>query len=464
DEIDSIYFLKLRSLPINEKLDISNQNNLNEEIENYHHQTKIIIDMLHDKKRKLYEEINLDDEVLGLKETISKIVSKIRLLTNNIDGYNKRFRNQQKLIDEAIELNDNLAYFETSFQFNSYEEKRKSVDRLKGELNNLESEKQIVEDKINSLLTKMKKTDIALNEINSNLTQIFYDKNRLQLEHSENKYYVKSRGKTVQLKDLSVGEQNIIGLCYFFSIINKNKSTNDLFSDKLLVVLDDPISSFDRENKIGVYNLLSTYFKKIESGNSDSKIIVLTHDMEVFLNIEKILHNLPNNNKTNAMILDREGLKRADKNLKHQYTKNINDIYDFACGKKDELEDVIGNVMRKVFEAFSTFNYKCGFDSILTDENIMKEIEDNREREFFKNFMFRLVFHNESHMLDITKNITDLNHYSYLSIEEKIYTAKMMIVLLYRLNQTHVTAYVNNLKKDGYIDKWMDQIKSVSIV
>lgn len=464
DEIDSIYFLKLRSLPINEKLDISNQNNLNEEIENYHHQTKIIIDMLHDKKRKLYEEINLDDEVLGLKETISKIVSKIRLLTNNIDGYNKRFRNQQKLIDEAIELNDNLAYFETSFQFNSYEEKRKSVDRLKGELNNLESEKQIVEDKINSLLTKMKKTDIALNEINSNLTQIFYDKNRLQLEHSENKYYVKSRGKTVQLKDLSVGEQNIIGLCYFFSIINKNKSTNDLFSDKLLVVLDDPISSFDRENKIGVYNLLSTYFKKIESGNSDSKIIVLTHDMEVFLNIEKILHNLPNNNKTNAMILDREGLKRADKNLKHQYTKNINDIYDFACGKKDELEDVIGNVMRKVFEAFSTFNYKCGFDSILTDENIMKEIEDNREREFFKNFMFRLVFHNESHMLDITKNITDLNHYSYLSIEEKIYTAKMMIVLLYRLNQTHVTAYVNNLKKDGYIDEWMDQIKSVSIV
>lgn len=463
-EIESVRFNKLKCIQPNENLDISNQNNLNNEIEEYKNQTNNIIRILQNKKRKLYEEVYLDDELLKLKKIISQIISSIKLLIKNIDDYNSRFEKRKMLIDEATELNANLAYYETSYKFGEFEDKKRLYNDFKRKLIRLEEEKQEVEQKINSLIIKMKQTDIALNEINLNLAQIFYDKNRLVLEHADDKYYVKSRGKTVQLNDLSVGEQNIIGLCYFFSIINKNKSTYDLFSDKLLVVLDDPISSFDRENKLGVYNLLSNYFRKIESGNNDSKIIVLTHDMEVFLNIEKILHNLPNNKKTNSMILDREGLQIANNNFKHQYTKNINDIYSFACGKRDDLKDVIGNVMRKVFEAFSTFNYQCGLDELLSKDSIMKKIESVQEREFFQNFMFRLVFHNESHMLDVTKNMTDLNHYSYLTKEEKMYTAKMMIVLLYKLNQDHVCAYINNLKKEGFIIEWTNQINDFSIL
>ena len=53
-------------------------------------------------------------------------------------------------------------------------------------------------------------------------------------------------------------------------------------------MLDDPISSFDFENKIGIYNYLRKQFKSIFSNNEYSQIMLTTHDMEVYKNFESI--------------------------------------------------------------------------------------------------------------------------------------------------------------------------------
>ncbi len=88
----------------------------------------------------------------------------------------------------------------------------------------------------------------------------------MQLRISKNgNYEVLVRRKNIPLHRLSIGERNIISLCYFFSKINEQKNTNQIYKNPKLVIVDDPISSFDAQNKIGVLSFFKTkVFKVIE--------------------------------------------------------------------------------------------------------------------------------------------------------------------------------------------------------
>lgn len=81
---------------------------------------------------------------------------------------------------------------------------------------------------------------------------------------------------------MSLGERNIIALCYFFTQILSNQDVGRLYQDEELVVIDGPISSFDFENKIGISSLLKVQANRIVNGNIRSKILFLTHGLSVF--------------------------------------------------------------------------------------------------------------------------------------------------------------------------------------
>lgn len=53
-----------------------------------------------------------------------------------------------------------------------------------------------------------------------------------------------------------------------------------MYKDTYFLVLDDPISSFDFENKIGIYNYLRKQFKLLFENNEFSQLLITTHDME----------------------------------------------------------------------------------------------------------------------------------------------------------------------------------------
>ena len=54
------------------------------------------------------------------------------------------------------------------------------------------------------------------------------------------------------------------------------------------MVIDDPISSFDFENKVGISSFLRYQTHKIIKGNAKSKILFLTHDLSTFSDLQKI--------------------------------------------------------------------------------------------------------------------------------------------------------------------------------
>lgn len=72
----------------------------------------------------------------------------------------------------------------------------------------------------------------------------------------------------------------------------QNKNKKDAFKESCLIVIDDPISSFDFENKIGILSFLKYMIEKILSNNLKSKILIMTHDFSTFFNLNKLLSEL----------------------------------------------------------------------------------------------------------------------------------------------------------------------------
>lgn len=73
----------------------------------------------------------------------------------------------------------------------------------------------------------------------------------------------------------------------FFTQILSNQDIGKLYQDEELVVIDDPISSFDFENKVGISSFLRYQTHKIIKGNAKSKILFLTHDLSTFSDLQK---------------------------------------------------------------------------------------------------------------------------------------------------------------------------------
>lgn len=86
--------------------------------------------------------------------------------------------------------------------------------------------------------------------------------------------------KTIILEDatqhLSYGEMNVLSLALFGAIAKRKKTD--------LVILDDPISSFDENKKFAVIHYL---FNETNGVLKDKTVILLTHDMEPLLDIIK---------------------------------------------------------------------------------------------------------------------------------------------------------------------------------
>lgn len=118
-----------------------------------------------------------------------------------------------------------------------------------GQINKLKDEQTIVnnkvitlENEIKTLKNKLSNETLGLSEFNEKLWS-FLGRNDLSLERqNEGGYFIKrNNSEEVKNKSLSEGEKTAIALVYF---ITKLKENGNKIEDTI-VVIDDPISSFD---------------------------------------------------------------------------------------------------------------------------------------------------------------------------------------------------------------------------
>lgn len=193
--------------------------------------------------------------------------------------------------------------------------------------------------------------------------------------------------------------------------------------------------------------------------NSNSKIICFSHNLEVIFNLEKTFSDIGKAKLTTKELRKCE-LNEFKYKKYNEYSKMLNEIYDFANEEEnyETLEYTIGNQMRKVLEAYSTFNYKKGIEDISTSEEILNKITNESKREYFRNFMYRLILNGDSHMEETARSYPNNTFFDHIDITEKIVTAKSLLAFLYLINDTHIKMHFNNNKKIENIKRWCDGI------
>lgn len=416
-------------------------NNLNDEIEK--------------KKMNLYTSMSsecLDDYQKVYKDMI-ELIDKINSL---ILQHNIAIKERRNVFRKLCDYNNYLAWKEIEPYYKDYQLKLKNKIEDTKNFNSLKDKIDSCENQINELNAKKSNIKDAGSEINKSLSFIFLDNNRLRLRLVNNHYVVYSNNKKVPLEKLSTGERNVIALCYFFCSIGEGQNRNDRYKDDYLVFIDDPISSFDHDNKIGIYSFLREKIAKFENSN----FIMLTHNYEVGYNLAKIFNDIygvgnpSGKSKHVTNYLELKNCKIVNNKFdlgqgKNQYKLLLQEIFKYANQDNSLLTDLtIGNAIRRVLEMFSSFEYNIGFERIIDKVNNSDDFTN-----YIHNYMFRILVNNESHETVSAYAYDDIDRFEMFSSTEKVTISKLALIMLLNINPQHINSYLNE-DDIGVLHSW----------
>lgn len=372
---------------------------------------------IEDKINSLYAPISFSDN--NIIQEIKTLNDAISCLEEKRNIYNQQLEEIDKSKKKASDWNREMAYWEFSRDYAEYKNAYDSYNKCCSKIKEYQEEYNKKKVKIDNLNNKKKNVVIAKDMINEALSYIFFSNKRLQLDvdAESGKYYLMSNGIKVTPDKVSTGERNIIALCYFFTQMLDNHNSTDNFTDEYFIVIDDPISSFDRENQVGVITYLKYQLSKIFYGNKNSKILLLSHDLSTVYDLEKAGEEIGEQfNLKNKFVENYELKDRQIDNTKHidmkrnEYSLLMKEIYRYANGEDSLLSDfTIGNSMRRLLEAHGTFLYKKGMDALTTNENILDLCKNHKN--YFRNYMYRLVLNGESHLEERVLSLKDTNFF-----------------------------------------------------
>lgn len=399
-----------------------------------------------------YSPININTIIFNIYH--QNMINSLNVLEAARVKHNKMVSDLSPIIHDLKTINDEIAHYDIIYFYKKYSVQDNNMSILNSAYSSVHEKYKENLSKLERLKAQKKNVNIAVNVINNALSYIFFSNDRLKIEYTADKYQLLVNGQHVKPCKISTGETNAIALCYFFSMIGENKSFEQVYNDGYLIVVDDPITSFDSENKVGILSYLKSQMLRFLQGNKHTKFLVMTHDLMTFSHLEKILKELKDKLSwpslgsskfsliSNSYLLENKELKAINSDYE-EYSNLFKTVYSYAKAAEDNTSLGIGNIMRQLLEAFATFQFKVGMDELTTKKCVLDKLEEPY-KDHFENFMYRLVLNGESHRkYQVKYEPTSVLQPMY-SFEEKQRTAKEILCLLYLLNREHVLAYLGN--------------------
>ena len=197
--------------------------------------------------------------------------------------------------------------------------------------------------------------------------------NAEESEKPRTKFVVKRGGEDA--KNLSEGEKSLISFCYFIAQMDDELKGSE--AGKLVIFIDDPISSLDSSHIFFMYSLIDTV---IAAPKKYGQLFISTHNLEFlkFLKRLKLPGDVNNKNVEHFVV---EKLRKGDDEYKceikmmpdylkdyvTEYNFLFQQVYDIARpigGKKEEKYKNIysqyynvGNNMRKFLECYLFYRF-----------------------------------------------------------------------------------------------------------
>jgi hypothetical protein len=317
-----------------------------------------------------------------------------------VEEHNSQGEDVDSMRSICEDLNHDIAIIETYADIQDLKAIEDKILEIEQKKENIERE--IADDLENLRIeeAKLRSESEAANKIN-NLLSIVFGPGIITLDAGgEYGYRIVNKGKNVPPSRLSTGEQNILSLCYFFVKIADGEEYENSLSNNKIIILDDPISSFDYDNKFGVIKLLGYVIRKIFSKGSSSKLLITTHDIFVAHELSKLISYI-----SDGVILQcwhlQDGLVPTNFEYIDEYREMLARMFKFATDETIVDDVPAANEIRRVWEAFLRFELgQSGVANRSSIAKIQEYYRENRMRkecDFMDKFISQVYINTDSH-------------------------------------------------------------------
>lgn len=407
---------------------------------------------------------------LGLCKAINLLNEEVAKLNSEIQSLNHAVKDRDKIKNELLRISDQIAWIDAKDRISAGKEAEVKLEKTNDDLEEVEKSIDSLRRERDGEEAKLKKTEIAAKKINAYLANVYFDKDRFRLVPTEGMYKIQVRGESVPPNKVSTGERNVLALCYFFSESGKGKFEGSEDNEAQYIVLDDPISSFDMENEVGICALIRERASHILDANEDSRITILTHNTSVMQELSHVFDDI-NSAKTkdkrykiDYFELHNGKMEKSDYPSKRkEYTVLLDRAYRYAKSTQEDSDEsfLIGNILRRILEGYCTFNYGIGMGEICHDEILRTRCGEAYD--MLSNAMYRLILNDGSHFEERVASLDSLVTFNRYSYQEKRTMAQCVFVILNYLDKDHIAKQLAGVSKEelrGNISKWQRQFKA----
>lgn len=361
-------------------------------------------------KTQIVEKIKSPSQKVSLNDSTDTI----KTFNRFIDNINEAITEHNKKIDNK---DDSLAILKAQFwnimrweydqTISAYQMDKNSIDSkikdLKKEIDaietNISGQKKIIEE-------QQKKTvniEESIMNINNGLIELGIEGFKIE-KHSDVLYKItRTEQCNNTFQTLSEGEKMIISFLYFRELC-KGKKTVSSYSNKKIVVIDDPISSLSH---VYVFNIGQLIKSDFFNSNKYDQVFVLTHSLYFFYELTDANHERRKaNQKLFRIIKNREGSKIL--NMKYEEIQNDYHTYWLIIKDDNQPPALIANCMRNIIEYFFNFIEKRDLNNVFQKPELQKS----------KYQAFCRYVNRESHSLG--QNIFDFKEFNYADYREAL--------------------------------------------
>jgi len=355
------------------------------------------------------------------KELIAKVI-------NSIHEFKDKYRTGA-ITEEIKKINNEINVWERKFF--RIEQDKKCVDYLSLKTQILKSEKD--EEKLSKELETSQTAylDKYFTKINEIFKELGSSDFTIQRVNPDNRGYkkvygirVKYKGKPIEEKDLqyvfSESDRRALALSIFWA---KIALKDEVTLSKTIIILDDPVTSFD-ENRITASKDL------IEKGLSKvTQVIILTHYPNLIKRFCEIHNDWPCSFLKIERNADTSFLNKCDNDefILDEHQKMFFEIYDFINRNADKIKNAdIGPMLRVFMEQHLKIIFnkaikennleKCGLENIidgLKNNNIIDNEVAKTLHEFRKKLNPEHHIYTSRNEEDIRKDASDLLEFMY---------------------------------------------------
>lgn len=332
----------------------------------------------------------------GFETALSEWQSAIKEVENYVHEHNSVFAQRTELIKRADALNLEIAILESQAQIAELSKAKLNHDKKCNNLRKAEADVERLNNRIEELKLENSGESAGADKINEMLRVIFGE-DGIQLSSTDRGYLVLNRDHTMTPGRLSTGETNALALSYFFVRISAGDKFENGLKKSHLVVLDDPISSFDLDNRYGVTALIGFMARKILATENRSKLLILTHDPSVAYDLSKILNAILSGSELSWEFSQGE-VTHKDFSATDVYKNILQRMVDTIC-RTDARQTLTANEVRRVWEAFVTFELGETTTDASTSAKVQKffeEMGEDHER-FLDQYPSRVFINPDSH-------------------------------------------------------------------